>query len=173
MTAAVYEQVACDVARSLRAATPLGVEPRIGTDVQAVAPVLESISGPLRDAYLQRLFTAAEMLDAGLSDAPLPVVAESLAARFAAKEAVLKVLDLPTGAARPAWTDIEIRRLPSGRPDLVLYGTAALLARAARLTSWTCSLAHDPAAGGVAVATVAALALRAVPRPREARHVHR
>lgn len=74
----------------------------------------------------------------------------SLAARFAAKEALAKALGAPRGLA---WTDAEVRRAPDGRPSLHVEGTVAAAAARLGVTSWHISLSHD---GGVAVAVVIA-----------------
>ncbi|GAB2817948.1 holo-ACP synthase [Actinoallomurus bryophytorum] len=74
----------------------------------------------------------------------------SLAARFAAKEALAKALGAPRGLK---WTDAEVRRAPDGRPDLHVEGTVAAAATRLGVTSWHISLSHD---GGVAVAVVIA-----------------
>lgn len=66
-----------------------------------------------------RLFTGAEQAYAGERRDP----AQRLAARFAAKEAVLKALGLGLGAMR--FRDIEVVRAESGQPSIVLHGTAA------------------------------------------------
>ncbi|MBC6458572.1 holo-ACP synthase [Actinomadura sp. HBU206391] len=87
-----------------------------------------------------RLFTEAERA--------LPV--RSLAARFAAKEALAKALGAPRGLL---WTDAEIRREPDGRPSLRVDGTVAAAARDRGVTHWHVSLSHD---GGVATAVVVA-----------------
>ncbi len=94
-------------------------------------------------ALRARLFTAAER------DLPL----ESLAARFAAKEAVAKALGAPAGLA---WHDAEVLRGPGGRPVLRATGTVAAAAAALGVTSWHVSLTHD---AGVASAVVVAEAL--------------
>ena len=86
-----------------------------------------------------RLFTAEELRYA----ATRPHPAESLAARFAAKEATMKALG--EGWPRVSWQDIEIVR-GEGRPELRLTGRAAALAGGGRLAV---SLAHG---GGIAVA---------------------
>jgi holo-[acyl-carrier protein] synthase len=66
---------------------------------------------------------------------------EHLAARFAAKEAVLKVLG--TGwRGGIAWTDIEILKDPSGQPRIALCGECADIARRAGITRWHISLSH-------------------------------
>lgn len=74
----------------------------------------------------------------------------SLAARFAAKEALAKALGAPPGLR---WTDAEVRREPSGRPVLHVRGTVAEAAGALGVTSWHVSLSHD---GGIATAVVIA-----------------
>ena len=72
---------------------------------------------------------------------------ESLAARFAAKEAVAKVL----GAPGLPWTDAEVVNEDSGRPRLVITGAAREAAEALGIASWHVSLSHD---GGIATAVV-------------------
>ncbi|MDG2111008.1 MAG: holo-ACP synthase [Actinomycetota bacterium] len=84
----------------------------------------------------ERLFTDGERAYAGRSVDPT----ERLAARFAAKEAVMKVLGVGVGAVR--FREIEVVKLPSGRPELRLHGRAAELADAAGATSWHLSLTH-------------------------------
>ena len=74
----------------------------------------------------------------------------SLAARFAAKEAVAKALGAP---GELSWTDAEVVTQESGRPVLRLSGTVAAAAEAQGIRSWHLSLSHD---GGVATALVVA-----------------
>ncbi|MEU8581585.1 holo-ACP synthase [Streptomyces sp. L500] len=74
----------------------------------------------------------------------------SLAARFAAKEALAKALGAPPGLL---WTDAEIVTESSGRPSLVVTGTVAARAEALGVRSWHISLSHD---AGVASAVVIA-----------------
>ncbi|MDN3357187.1 holo-ACP synthase [Actinomadura sp. DC4] len=74
----------------------------------------------------------------------------SLAARFAAKEALAKALGAPGGLE---WTDAEVRKAADGRPSLHVEGTVAAAAARLGVTSWHISLSHD---GGVAVAVVIA-----------------
>lgn len=89
------------------------------------------------DRFLERCFTPREIADSG--DGPRRV--EHLAARFAAKEAALKALG--TGWSRGVgWTDIEVVRAASGKPDLVVTGRAAEIARDAGITRWHVSLTH-------------------------------
>jgi len=64
--------------------------------------------------------------------------AESLAARFAAKEAAFKVLGV-----RLAWREVEVRRESSGKPRILLHGRAAAVAERLGLASWSVSLSHS------------------------------
>jgi holo-[acyl-carrier protein] synthase len=79
--------------------------------------------------------------------------AERYAARFAAKEAVLKALGVGIGAC--ALREIEVVKRPSGAPDLELHSAAAALARERGVTHWHISLTHTAT---LAQATVVALA---------------
>jgi holo-[acyl-carrier protein] synthase len=97
------------------------------------------------ERLLQRVFTPGELADVGQNPA-------SLAARFAAKEAVAKALG--TGIGEIAWREIEIRRGPDKQPILYLYGDAARLATDLKLTHWAISLSHSHShAIAMAVAT--------------------
>ncbi len=84
-----------------------------------------------------RLFTDAELAYVGPQVDPVP----SLAARFAAREAVMKSLGVGLGAFgfHDAWVD----RAPSGRPSLVITGRAEELAVAAGVVTWHLSLTHS------------------------------
>jgi holo-[acyl-carrier protein] synthase len=74
----------------------------------------------------------------------------SLAARFAAKEAVAKALGAPGGLH---WTDAEVFVEDSGQPRLRVRGTVAARAAELGVRSWHVSLSHD---AGVASAVVIA-----------------
>jgi len=95
---------------------------------------------------LRRLFTETELRTAtgGMR------TAESLAARFAAKEALSKALG---GGGGMHWTDAEVRTDDAGRPSLVVSGSVAERAGDLGVTRWHVSLSHD---GGIASATVIA-----------------
>jgi len=110
----------------------------IGTDVVA----LDRLAAVLQrtPSFLDRVFTPAER--------GLPL--ESLAGRWAAKEAVAKALGVPDGLS---WQDCEIRNESDGRPVLTVTGTVAEAARARGVTSWHVTLTHD---AGVASAVVVA-----------------
>jgi holo-[acyl-carrier protein] synthase len=118
---------------------------RIGCDVHAVSQTIASIE-LFGERYLRRVFTAAELDDcAGDVD--------RLSGRFAAKEAVLKVLEPGRDAAVP-WRTIEIRTAQSGAPYVVLSGTARALAARQGIERIDISLSHD---GGIGLAVAAAV----------------
>ncbi|RBM06973.1 holo-ACP synthase [Streptomyces sp. PT12] len=74
----------------------------------------------------------------------------SLAARFAAKEAVAKALGAPGGLR---WTDAEIVPEANGRPRLVVRGSVAARAAELGVVRWHVSLSHDAGvASAVAIA---------------------
>ncbi|MEU6858233.1 holo-ACP synthase [Glycomyces sp. NPDC046736] len=75
---------------------------------------------------------------------------ESLAARFAAKEAVAKALGAPGGMR---WADCQVLSLPDGRPSLSITGSVAAVAAQRGVSRWHVSLSHD---GGIATAVVIA-----------------
>jgi holo-[acyl-carrier protein] synthase len=116
----------------------------VGIDVVPVERFAESLQRTpgLRD----RLFTAAEQQ----TPSGTPRTGESLAARFAAKEALGKALGTPGNLA---WTDAEVMVGEHGRPHLEIRGTVADRAAQLGVTSWHLSLSHD---GGMAAAVVLA-----------------
>jgi len=120
---------------------------RVGVDVATVADVQASLSR-FGDRYLARVFTQHERESC---TGPPPVRASSLAARFAAKEATMKVLRVAEEAV--TWRDIEVQSGPSGACELRLSGEAARLADTVGAQSWSVSLTHE---GGLALAIVAA-----------------
>ena len=89
------------------------------------------------DRFLERCFTPGERAYAESSRRR----DEHLAARFAAKEAVLKAIG--TGWRDGiAWTDVEVVVLPSGQPTLRLHGKAAEVAEQLGIRKWSVSLSH-------------------------------
>ena len=86
--------------------------------------------------FVDRVFTAGEQAWCGRVRDP----AERFAARFAAKEAVMKALGVGLGACR--LRDIEVVRAEDGAPSVALHGRAAELARARGATAWHLSLTH-------------------------------
>lgn len=85
----------------------------------------------------QRLFTEGERRDA--RERP-----ERLAARFAAKEAVLKTLGVGVGAT--PWRSIEVTTNDAGAPSVVLHGSASELAQRAGVATMHLSMTHTHAA---------------------------
>ncbi|SIN20744.1 holo-ACP synthase [Micromonospora cremea] len=116
----------------------------VGIDVVLVDRFARSLARtPL---LADRLFTGAERhTRSGNPRSP-----ESLAARFAAKEAVAKALGAPAGLS---WHDCEIVPDPDGRPRLMVSGTVAAAAVERGVNRWHLSLSHD---GGIASAMVVA-----------------
>jgi holo-[acyl-carrier protein] synthase len=108
----------------------------VGVDVVDVARFAASLERT--PALRLRLFTPTE---AARSE-------ESLAARFAAKEALAKALGAPGNLE---WLDAEVVALPTGQPTFVLRGTVAARAEELGVTATHLSLSHD---GGVAIAFV-------------------
>jgi holo-[acyl-carrier protein] synthase len=107
--------------------------------------------------FLQRVFTAGELRDAG---GRVP----SLAARFAAKEAAAKALggglrgfgaERTSGSSAVSWQELEVVRASSGQPSLRLHGRAAVRAQELGWEQITLSLSH---ARHIAIASVVVLA---------------
>jgi holo-[acyl-carrier protein] synthase len=123
----------------------------VGIDVCPVERFAESL---VRTPGLRnRLFTAAEQV----TPSGAPRTGESLAARFAAKEALAKALGAPGDLH---WHDAEVVVGDHGRPLLTVRGTVAARAAQLGVTGWHVSLSHD---GGMASAVVIAESLPEVP----------
>jgi holo-[acyl-carrier protein] synthase len=96
---------------------------------------------------LKRLFTEGELQYCLALADPTP----SLAARFAAKEAFFKALGTGMGPGGD-WRDVEVVRLASGRPLLMLHGRAAAVAHELQVRTIHVSLTHtDQTAGAFVV----------------------
>jgi holo-[acyl-carrier protein] synthase len=113
----------------------------VGIGVDAVDVVRFRQILARRPGFAARFFTDAEQADARRAPDP----AESLAARFAAKEAVMKALG--TGLGGFALTEVEVRRgdgpgATAGAPSLVLHGAAAALAARFGAGRFHLSLTH-------------------------------
>lgn len=83
-----------------------------------------------------RVFTDAEQAYCDRRKDPT----ERYAARFAAKEAVMKAMGVGMGACR--WRDIEVVKARSGAPSVRLHGGARALAEERAITSWRLTLTH-------------------------------
>lgn len=86
------------------------------------------------DALLRRTYTAAEV-------AFCRTEIDRLAARFAAKEAILKVLG--TGLTGVGMNEVEVVTEPSGRPGVRLHCNAQSIAESLRLRDFQLSLCHE------------------------------
>jgi holo-[acyl-carrier protein] synthase len=105
---------------------------RTGCDLQRIGDVTDAIRD-FGDRYLDRVYTVAEQESYRTGGAA------SLAARFAAKEAVLKLIGTADGVD-PRSVEITQR---DGRPEVRLSGLAAELAKEAQLGPIDVSLSHS------------------------------
>lgn len=125
--------------------TPSAVMLGIGTDLVECDRFRLALER--RPRIAERLFSDAEREYSFRHREPVP----RLAARFAAKEAVMKAMGV--GLWKFALRDVEVMRLPSGQPEIALYDKAAALADQRGVKSWLLTLTHtDSMAMAVAVA---------------------
>ncbi|GAA1850690.1 holo-ACP synthase [Myceligenerans crystallogenes] len=110
----------------------------VGIDVVDVERFMATLSRTPR--LREKLFTPPER------DLP----PSSLAARFAAKEAIAKALGAP-GDLR--WHDATVHRVPGGPPQVELTGTVAARAAELGVRQWHLSISHD---AGISSAMVVA-----------------
>jgi holo-[acyl-carrier protein] synthase len=110
----------------------------IGVDVADITRLEEAIART--PALAKRLFAESER-----DGSP-----QSLAACFAAKEAVAKALGAPPGLR---WTDVVVGHEDRGKPVLRISGTVAAAAAALGATTWHVSISHD---AGLCIAMVIA-----------------
>jgi holo-[acyl-carrier protein] synthase len=117
----------------------------VGTDLVDLDRFREAIERT--PGLIERCFTAEEREYADRRQDSV----ERYAARFAAKEAVMKALGVGLGACE--LSEIEVVRLESGAPEVHLHGRAADLAAERGVSEWRLSLTHtDTAAHAIAVA---------------------
>ncbi|MEM7273109.1 MAG: holo-ACP synthase [Actinomycetota bacterium] len=110
-------------------------------DIDRIREVLDRQPG-----FAERVFTAAERDYCDRRHDP----AERYAARFAAKEAVLKALG--TGLGGGDFHDIEVVRQSSGEPVLSVTGRAAAAAEARGIRRWLITMTHSDHLAQVVVA---------------------
>ena len=103
-----------------------------GVDLIEIERVQDSLKR-YGERFAQRVFTPGELALCGENQT-------SLAARFAAKEAVAKALG--TGIGQVRWQEIEILHNEAGAPLLYLHGDAQQLADVLGLQHWSLSLSH-------------------------------
>lgn len=125
-------------------ARPVGTGPGgavvgVGIDVVDVTRFMLALDRAPR--LRERLFTEPER------DLP----PSSLAARFAAKEAIAKALGSPGGMR---WHDCTVHRVTGGPPRVEIVGTVAAVADRLGVTGWHLSISHDAGiASAIAIAT--------------------
>lgn len=106
---------------------------RTGVDMIEIARIEEVIKRHGR-RYLERIYTPAELEQIGKQ-------MESLAGRFAAKEACAKAIG--SGIGEVSWKEIEILGDERNAPTLRLYGMAEQKARELGLSTWSVSISHS------------------------------
>jgi len=110
----------------------------IGVDLVDIARFERTLERTPR--LLERLFAPSER----------PLTPRSLAARYAAKEALIKALG---GSEGVHWTEIEVTPEPSGKPWFTLSGSTADVVTARGISAIHLSMSHD---AGLAIAYVIA-----------------
>lgn len=112
-------------------------------------PRIEAMIDRHDKRFLNRVFTQKEQSDA----AAVKNNVEKLAGRFAAKEAVLKLLG--TGwRGKIAWTDIEVTNNHLGQPSVALSGEVERIAKEAGIEKISLSITHT---ANFAIASTVAL----------------
>lgn len=105
----------------------------LGIDIIKVDRIRETIAR-FGSRFTGRVLTPAEQRY--VRDRP-----ETMAGRWAAKEAVSKVLGL--GVRGIGWRDIEVERLPTGQPSVRLHGRAAARAEQLGMGRIALSISHE------------------------------
>ena len=118
-------------------------------------PRIEEMVARHGERFVQRIFTAAEQAYAESNKNKI----EKLAGRFAAKEAILKLMG--TGwRGKIAWTDIEIINNSSGQPEVTLGGEVEKIADKLGIKHISVSITHT---ANFAIASAVALAEKGHP----------
>ena len=118
-------------------------------------PRIEEMVARHGERFVQRIFTAAEQAYAESNKNKI----EKLAGRFAAKEAILKLMG--TGwRGKIAWTDIEIINNSSGQPKVTLGGEVEKIADKLGIKHISVSITHT---ANFAIASAVALAKKGQP----------
>ncbi len=113
-------------------------------------PRIEEMVKRHGERFVNRVFTANEQAYAEKNKNSI----EKLAGRFAAKEAILKLIG--TGwRGKIAWTDIEVINNPKGQPEITLRGEVEKLADKLRIKHISVSITHT---ANFAIASAVALA---------------
>jgi len=110
---------------------------KVGTDICSIERIRKAYER-YGERFLDRILTPSEKhYVAGRGKR----LVESLAGRFAAKEAVGKALGV--GLRGVAWKEIEIGRAPSGAPHVILHGRAKKIAQHLQLSQFEISISHE------------------------------
>jgi holo-[acyl-carrier protein] synthase len=110
-----------------------------GVDLAEVARVRQALKNDRTgERFRQRVFTQKEI---EYCESKRRNKYESYAARFAAKEAVMKALGRGW-SAQVCWLNIEVVRAPSGKPDIALHQETAAHAAQLGIRRWTLSMTH-------------------------------
>ncbi|GAG18836.1 unnamed protein product, partial [marine sediment metagenome] len=119
-------------------------------------PRIEEMVNRHGERFLDRVFTAAEQAYAEANKNGI----ETLAGRFAAKEAILKLMG--TGwRGKIAWTDIEVVNNPSGQPEVTLSGEVEKIAERLGIKHISVSITHT---ANFAIASAVAIAEKGQPQ---------
>jgi holo-[acyl-carrier protein] synthase len=126
---------------------------RTGVDMIKIVRIADVVARH-GDRFLVRVLTPEEIT---ICAGRIPAIA----ARWAAKEAVAKLLGvgirgLASGVAAVPWHDIQIQRDAAGKPQIALHRHAATIAAAQGLSSFDISISHD---GEYAIASAVAIGL--------------
>ncbi|MDA0797488.1 MAG: holo-ACP synthase [Chloroflexi bacterium] len=105
----------------------------VGVDIIEISRVAATVDR-FGDRFLQRIYTANEI-------AYCRGRAPQLAARFAAKEAVMKALG--TGTRGVGWREVEVTRKRTGEPGIELHGRAAERAKKLGIDRLALSISHS------------------------------
>ena len=113
-------------------------------------PRIENMVSEHGERFIDRVFTAAEQAYAAANKDRI----EKLAGRFAAKEAILKLMG--TGwRGKIAWTDIEVVNNKAGQPEVSLCGEVKKIAERLGIRNISVSITHT---ANFAIASAVALA---------------
>ena len=119
---------------------------RVGFDLVKISELASSIHH-FGDVFKRKLFTKSEL---NYAHSGTGLCEERLATRFAAKEAVIKALQL--SEAGIGWREIEVLKLPDGNCEVALHGLVAKLAKSMGVAEISLSLSHDGDYAGAVVA---------------------
>lgn len=108
----------------------------IGVDIVEIGRMARALARH-ENAFFRRVFTEGEQADCRSEKGR----AAHFAARFAAKEAIMKALGCGWGPI--GWQDVEILRSRSGRPVVTLHGDAARVAAQRGIAAVHVSLSHE------------------------------